>query len=165
MVLNWIQDFIPLLGGDKTNVIAMGESAGASSIMHHLIAHGGKQNPLFKRAIIQSPAFQIMWDRTGISEEVYKNVTKLSGCTQGGLDCLRKASATKLRQINQQIQDWAPRGSFGVGPASDGKWIRQLASVEYLEGMFMTRVVLFVTDQSNRGILARHGIFDNITYR
>jgi carboxylesterase type B len=134
MVLEWIQNFIPLLGGDKENVIAMGESAGASSIMHHLVGFGGKQDPLFKRAIMMSPAYQIMWDRNGLLETAFQNFSRDAGCTTGGLDCLREASPKKLRQANRMLQDYAPRGSFGVGPSTDGKWVRQLAAVEYLEG-------------------------------
>ena len=36
--LQWTKDNIHLLGGDPTQVTAMGESAGAGSIMHHLVA-------------------------------------------------------------------------------------------------------------------------------
>ena len=35
----------------------MGESAGASSIMHHITSNGGKTVPIYKRAILQSTAF------------------------------------------------------------------------------------------------------------
>lgn len=35
----------------------MGQSAGGSSIMHHITAKGGTITPIFKQAIIQSPAF------------------------------------------------------------------------------------------------------------
>ncbi|EOD44796.1 putative carboxylesterase family protein [Neofusicoccum parvum UCRNP2] len=39
-VFQWVQDYISLVGGDKTNVNAWGESAGAGSILHHLTAQG-----------------------------------------------------------------------------------------------------------------------------
>ena len=42
-VLQWIQDYIGLVGGDKSQVTAMGLSSGAGSIMHHLTAFGGTQ--------------------------------------------------------------------------------------------------------------------------
>ena len=42
---------IHLLGGDPTQVTAMGESAGAGSIMHHLVAEGGTLEPLFKSSV------------------------------------------------------------------------------------------------------------------
>jgi len=56
----WVQDYIHLVGGDPTRVTAMGESAGAGSIMHHLVGNGSKLDPLFSKAILQSPAFQPM---------------------------------------------------------------------------------------------------------
>ena len=44
-VFQWVQDHIGLVGGDKDSVSAWGESAGASSIMHHLVQKGGSQDP------------------------------------------------------------------------------------------------------------------------
>lgn len=52
----WVRDYISLLGGAPTKVTAMGESAGEGSIQHHLVAEGGKLDPLSSRAIMQSPA-------------------------------------------------------------------------------------------------------------
>jgi len=55
--LQWTQNYIAYLGGDANSITAMGESAGAGSIMHHLTANGGTGSPVFKRAILSSPAF------------------------------------------------------------------------------------------------------------
>jgi carboxylesterase type B len=146
MVLQWIQDFISVLGGNKGNVLAMGESAGASSLFHHLVAFGGTQDPLFQRAVLMSPAYQIMWDRKGMLEDVFKNFTIAAGCKGQGLACARAASSESLRKANRVVQDSVPRGSFGVGPATDGRWVRQLASVEMLEGRFsLSRILILLT--------------------
>jgi carboxylesterase type B len=142
MVLQWIQSFISVLGGDTKNVLAMGESAGASSLFHHLVAYGGTQDPLFQRAILMSPAYQIMWDRRGMLENVFKNFTIAAGCEGKGLACARAASPESIRKANRVVQESVPRGSFGVGPSSDGRWVRQLASVEALEGMLSPRYVV-----------------------
>ena len=40
-----------------SSITVMGESAGASSIMHHLTAKGGNISLPFQKAVIQSPAF------------------------------------------------------------------------------------------------------------
>ena len=45
-VFQWVQDYASLFGGDANQVSAWGESAGAGSIMHHLVANGGTQNPV-----------------------------------------------------------------------------------------------------------------------
>ncbi|KAF2396613.1 alpha/beta-hydrolase [Trichodelitschia bisporula] len=134
--LQWIQSHIHLFGGDRTTVSAWGESAGASSILHHLIAFGGKQDPLFRRAVLQSPAFEPMGDRlpNGTLEAVFQNFTSLAGCAGKGLACLRKAPLSALNRANQAIQDAAPRGAFGVGPAADGSWVRQFPAIEMKRG-------------------------------
>ena len=70
-VLEWIQRYIDLVGGDKTHVSAWGESAGATSILQHLTAFGGTQDPLFSRAVLQSPASIFSSDRKGTLEQAF----------------------------------------------------------------------------------------------
>ena len=134
-VLQWIQDYIGLVGGDKTQVSAWGESAGAGSIMHHLTAFGGKQDPLFSRAVLQSPAFQTRFDRKGDLEATFQNFTALAGCSGQGVACLRAASAEALDNANVKLAESGPEGTFAVGPSTDGSWVRQLAGVELAQGM------------------------------
>ena len=67
--MHWIEKYAVLLGGDAhkyssppnssliSSITVMGESAGASSIMHHLTAKSGNITLPFHKAIIQSPAF------------------------------------------------------------------------------------------------------------
>ena len=133
-VLQWIQDNIQLVGGDKTQVSAWGESAGAGSIMHHLVAFGGTQDPLFSKAVLQSPAFAIGYDRRGLMEDVFQNFTALAGCAGKGLACLRKADAATLQNANTELNKEGPEGTFAVGPSTDGHMIRQLAVLEYESG-------------------------------
>jgi carboxylesterase type B len=119
--------------------------------MHHMSAYGGKQDPLFSKAIMQSPAFQTIWDRNGWMEEVYQNFTRDVGCPSGNLECLRQASVATLRLANRKIQGYATRGGFSLGPASDGSYVRQLAGVEYLEGE-LVRTVFFETRSLSDGV-------------
>lgn len=61
--LEFVQKYIHLLNGDSSKVSAWGESAGGGSIIHHLIAMNGQQDPLFSKAFLQSPAYQWGWDQ------------------------------------------------------------------------------------------------------
>ncbi|KAJ9151183.1 Alpha/beta-hydrolase [Pleurostoma richardsiae] len=132
----WVQDYIHLLGGDPTKVTAMGESAGAGSILHHLVAEGGELDPLFSRAIIQSPAFEWMWDRAGVVENTFQNFASLAGCKGKGLACLRAADAKTLQTANDALNAQQTPGSFAVGPTPDGSFIRQLPVLEFSTGNF-----------------------------
>lgn len=132
--LQWTHDYVSLLGGDPTQVSAWGESAGAGSILHQLVAFGGTQDPLFSKAVLQSPAFAFMWDRKGLLEDVFQNFTALAGCTGQGVACLRAASAETLNAANIALTLAAPVGTFAVGPAADGSFVRQLAVLEYASG-------------------------------
>ena len=134
--LQWIQSYISLVGGDPTQVSAWGESAGAGSILHQLVSFGGNQNPLFNRAVMQSPAFEFLLDRKGSLEQTFQNFTTLAGCAGQGLACLRAASAETLQNANTKLNEQGPEGTFAVGPAADGNLIRQLAVLEYASGNF-----------------------------
>jgi carboxylesterase type B len=152
----WIQENIHLFGGDKNQVNAWGESAGASSILHHLIAAGGTQDPLFKRAILMSPAFQPLGDRllNGSQENVYKKFEKYAGCENKGFACLKAAPLSAINKANQRIQDEAPRGSFAVGPANDGRWSRQFAAAELKEkNVFKGIESLIVSTTSRESVI------------
>ena len=132
--LQWIQDYIGLLGGDKSQVSAWGESAGAGSIFHQLVSFGGTQDPLFSKAVMQSPAFELLFDRKGTLEQTFQNFTALAGCAGQGVACLRAASAETLNQANTKLNEQVVQGTFAVGPAPDGNLIRQLGVLEYTSG-------------------------------
>lgn len=134
--LKWIQDYIHLLGGDPNHVTAMGESAGAGSIIHHLVAEGGTKDPLFSRAILLSPAYEYMWDRAGIVEDNFQKFAALADCKGQGLACLRSASASALEYANRELGSQQYPGTFAVGPTPDGTFIRQLPVLELRSGNF-----------------------------
>lgn len=134
--LQWIQDYIGLVGGDKSQVSAWGESAGAASILHQLVAFGGTQDPLFSKAVMQSPAFAFKFDRKGLLEQTFNNFTALAGCAGQGVPCLRAASAETLDKANTALATGGAPGTFPVGPSTDGSLIRQLPSLEFASGNY-----------------------------
>jgi carboxylesterase type B len=112
------------------------------------VAYGGKQDTLFKKAVLQSPGFVQMFDRRGLLEEIFQNFTREAGCPKGsGLACVRAASKEALVRANEKTQSFAVPGSFSVGPAPDGKWVRQLASIEVMHGRDSTWSVCVLIGQ------------------
>lgn len=99
--------------------------------------NGGTQDPLFKSAVLMSPAFQPMFDRTGTLEQGFQNFSSMAGCVgEGQIACLRGKDANTLKQANTAFIASAPQGAFNVGPMPDGKLIRQLPSNEFSTGNY-----------------------------
>ena len=139
LLLQWVQDFIHLVGGDKAQVSAWGESAGAGSIVHHLIQYGGSQDPLFSKAVLQSPAFEWQWNRSigGTLNNVFHNFSNLAGCDGFDIACLQNADNETLATANQRLYNGSTpcTGLFPVGPSVDGKVIKELPVVAFAQGI------------------------------
>jgi carboxylesterase type B len=133
LLLQWVQQYIHLANGDPKRVSAWGESAGAGSILHHLIRSDGTQDPQFQTFFAQSPAFEWAWDNSpgGRLDRTFSQFSKLAGCKSDyDIDCLRTASTETLRRANQDLYDAVRQtGLFPVGPAVDGNWIKSIPAV------------------------------------
>jgi carboxylesterase type B len=168
-VLEWIQNNIGLFGGDANDVSAWGESAGAGSILHHLTAKGGKQDPLFKKAVLQSPAFNPQFDRKGEVEKTFQEFAAIAGCGKEakagkGLECLRATDFNKIRAAEDKYIESVPDGTFGFGPSTDGDWVRQLPALELATGNFAKGIEsLIVSHVSDETGLFVHGQLKNDT--
>lgn len=56
LVLQWVQKYVQLFGGDSRNVTIYGDSAGGGSVMLHAMAHGGTDgNRLFQKVCLYLP--------------------------------------------------------------------------------------------------------------
>ena len=73
LALQWVHDNIKAFGGDPEKVTIFGQSAGASSVAFQITAYNGRQEDLFRAAILESkytnptppptwPAYQTAWD-------------------------------------------------------------------------------------------------------
>lgn len=127
-ILKFVHEYIADMNGDPNTVSVWGESAGASSIMHHLVMPQNIKEPLFKRAILQSPAYQWLWNRTGDLNDTYTRFAKKAGCANADMACLQSAETDVLRNSNQDLfQEEACRGIMPVGPSVDGNLVPTLA--------------------------------------
>ena len=136
LLFQWVQRYIEQVSGDKSQVSAWGESAGAGSILHHLVRGDCAIDPTFKTFAVQSPAFQWSWDNIPMEklDQVYQNFSSLAGCGKTfDMDCLRKS--TNLTAANQQLFNTVRQtGLFPNGPAVDGKWIRRILTLSFASG-------------------------------
>ncbi len=145
LVFQFVHDYIKQVNGDKDQVSAWGNSAGAGSIIHHLTAFQGDQQPLFSRAVLWSPAYQWAWDRRGSLENTYKSLATIAGCGDqlGDLTCLREADNATLKGANQEIVSNATAlGLFPFGPAVDGSWVKKLPATQLQLGKWQYANVL-----------------------
>ena len=115
---------------------AWGESAGASSILHHLVQDEGSTDPLFQRAVIQSPAYEIMWDRNGTLNQTYENFvdSAVSGYPSRDIECVRKLGLDDQALIDANVNlvnTYYNTAVFPVGPAVDGTLINRLPVNEF----------------------------------
>jgi carboxylesterase type B len=114
-VFEWIQKYISLVNGDPKDVTVWGESAGAGSIMHQLVAFGGTQPALFKKAVLQSPANNPQFDRKVQLEKQFQTFASLAGCAGTGIACLRAADIYVLRTAADKMIAAAPPGQYEFG--------------------------------------------------
>jgi carboxylesterase type B len=132
--LEWVQKYVSDIGGDKKQVTAMGISAGAGSILHHLVAEGGTKDPLFRRAILQSAGYATIQDRAGDVEQKFKRIEEGAGCKNKGLECLRGLSERQMRVVSEWENSAQPQGSSGWDPVPDGRFIINTPVLEILKG-------------------------------
>jgi carboxylesterase type B len=113
-----VHDNIGQVRGDPESVTFWGSDASAASALYLVTAYGGTQDPLFKRAILQSMTHQNKYNRTDGLEDMTKAVAKGVGCDGRGAEliaCMRKADGKALADVNRNITGNAPLGTFPFG--------------------------------------------------
>jgi len=92
--LRWVQRNIPQFGGDPSNVTIAGQSAGALSVIAHLISPGS--TGLFQRAIVESGSFALNQLSLAQAEAFGESFANISGCADQSAACLRSLPVTTL---------------------------------------------------------------------
>mmetsp|Transcript_7156 Transcript_7156/g.10902 ORF Transcript_7156/g.10902 Transcript_7156/m.10902 type:complete len:593 (+) Transcript_7156:1294-3072(+) len=96
--LKWIRKNARVFGGDPDKITLAGESAGAFSVMWHLVSE--RSQGLFSRAILESGTNEVSWFFQPLEDatKFYGNFSAILGCndTTTRLQCLRKLPAEDL---------------------------------------------------------------------
>lgn len=146
LALCWIQENISAFGGDPELVVLWGESAGAQSIAYHLFSYDGRDDGLFRGAIMESGG------PTGAQAQslpYYKgfvqNMTRSVGCGEDDqLACLRALSQEDLFAA-------VPHPDWRWSPLADGDFLTGYPSQLMAEGKFI-KVPLLTGTNTDEGI-------------
>ncbi|BGP29746.1 hypothetical protein JCM10296v2_001491 [Rhodotorula toruloides] len=154
--LRWIQQHVSKFGGDPGHIAVWGVSAGAGSILNHLVANGGETSkalglnkPLFQAALTSSVFLPPQVDYNAPSvEKVYARLASAVNCTDiaSSFACLAKVDAARLAAAAFANAAAAPWAVWTYVPVTDGSFLRDRASVllsqgrAKLNGMFLTAI-------------------------
>ncbi|TVY62708.1 Lipase [Lachnellula suecica] len=152
-VLEWIQKYIHLFGGDPKHVTIGGASAGGASVDLHLSAYGGRDDGLFHAAAAESQSFGAQLT-VAESQYQYDALVKRVGCDTAPdtLKCLRSAD---IADNNPNVP--TPGGSGGDpvfmwSNVIDGNFTPDYTYKLFDQGKFVKVPVIF-GDVSNEGTL------------
>ncbi|PVI01297.1 carboxylesterase family protein [Periconia macrospinosa] len=148
MAFEWIRKYIRLFGGDKDRVTALGYSAGAGSIAHHLTAYGGRLTTPFQQAISQSPVW-IPLPSSNLQEVRFQEY--LAAANVSSLAQLRSLPSNALMVANTALVSRSTHRQFTFGPAVDGDYVTQDPKQLLSHGQFDHSVRLLASHASNEG--------------
>jgi triacylglycerol lipase len=143
-----------------------GESSGGNSVGKQLLAYGGRDDGIFRSAIMESGFLGGNWpygmdDTDEYNESLYQELKTRTGCAgaPSPLECLR---ALPLEALNE-AQNSSATEMFGLWAiAVDGDFVQDLGSVAMKGGRFVKVPILLGTNtDEGTGAAPRKGINTN----
>ncbi|KAH6962147.1 triacylglycerol lipase [Ilyonectria sp. MPI-CAGE-AT-0026] len=143
LALRWLHENIAAFGGDASKVTIWGESAGGESVGAHIISYGGRDQGLFRGAIMENsgPINPFRYNSPAEWDVYYNAITRAANCSTAidTLACLRTVPSEALNSIfasnvTASIPSW--------GMEVDGDFIQGNALEALLSGQFIKVPVL-----------------------
>lgn len=153
--LRWIQKHIAKFGGDPKRVVLSGQSAGAGSVLQHVVSPRAKG--LFKTVWTMSAFLPPQPTAVGeTSSKTYKELVDVAGCAKvrNSLKCLRKLDANAMLNASLVLSNKSTYTYFPWQPVIDGKVIVENPYKTLGEGRrAINGQAILVGSQVNEGVI------------
>ena len=132
----------------------MGQSAGGSSILHHIVAGAGAEEfrPNFSQAILQSPAFFPDGDLFA-PDIVYDEFRARLSKRYGSLEDLQRVGTHHIQLINALMTYHSGYGLFKFGPGVDHGFVPRLPGQLLLNNSYHKGIPMILGHTSLDGLL------------